>query len=258
MILSSAYVVKPLPSNLLFSDPFGSIAMQCLATSRKYLEDYNLLSDPKYLSEQTKQVVLKSVLLQAMLVMTDYTKHMEKQIEAQQRGEEIDDFDFKPAGEEFLEKVVSLSVKSGWTVVVRKFYEAICVAKLNTRLADRFTKDVGKSVLRKISKHGVWSASSRIFFTYCWPGAIRTAAVFTVDCFYALYDNTVTRKLRKVDWVEVSLWTAKRLAFHSLCMVWGAAGYAMGVIIEPKVIAVWSGALFEAGAAAVLTPLLLN
>lgn len=252
---------KGFSSALFFSDPFGGIAMQLLSSSsRSYLDDYGLLTDPKYFGEQAKQVVMKSVLLQGLVVLTEYSKHLEKQIEAQERGQEMEEFDFKPSQDVFLEKVLHLSFKAGCNLVVRKIYEAACVANLNIRLADRLTKDVTKSALRKLAKYGSVDTAGRIFFTCCWSGCLRTVAVFTVDCCFALYDNLVGEKKdeKRGSVGDVSVWAVKRLAFHSMCMVWGAAGFALGVMIEPKVVAVWSGAIFEAGAAAVLTPLLLT
>jgi hypothetical protein len=249
---------RTIPYSLLLSDPFGAVALQFLSNSRQYLDDYDLLSNPKYLREQTKQVVMKSVLLQGLVVLTEYSKHMENQIKAQERGEDLDDYDFGPAQAVFFEKVAQLSFKSACTVVVRKIYEAICVAQLNVRLADRLTKDFVKSAMRKIAKYGSAGASSRVFFTYLWPGSLRAASFFTVDCCYSIYEYVVQKKKSKVDVVGTALWVAKRVAFHSLCMVWGGAGYALGIMVEPKVVAIWLSAIFEAGAAAVLTPLLLG
>merc|ERR1712000_424420 len=100
-----------------------------------------------------------------------------------------EDFDFEPAVSEYLGKTFHAFVKNSLIVVTRKMYEAICVANVSIRTADRLTKDVYKSAVRKLARFSNVETCYRIFFTGVWSGLLRVAALFTVDCGYCLYEH---------------------------------------------------------------------
>jgi hypothetical protein len=202
---------------------------------RPYLADYKQLTDLSYLYAQSKNIVLKSFLLQGIISGNKYTKHMEREIAASERGEYIEAFDEEKAKKEFVKECKVLLIRNTWNFVARKFYERIFVCSLDVRLADRLTKDMFRSQLRKLQKFSPSEAASRSFFTGLYSGLLPALALFTVDCGYGLYDVYLkqTRAGRRAVGVRGQVgwalrWALRRLGLHGCVALCSAAGVACG------------------------------
>lgn len=206
---------------------------------RPYLADYRQLTDGYYLMAQSKSIVIKSILLQGMISVNKYTKHMEREIAASEANEYIEDFDEELAKKEFAQNFKVQLIRDSWNLLVKKFYEMIFVNTVDLRLADRLTKDVFKSNLRKL-KRGLSSteASSRIFFTGLYAGVIPALALFTVDCGYGMYDLYLRkeREGRKKGerLVKGVRWALRRLGLHACVALCSAGGVASGAQLNWK------------------------
>jgi hypothetical protein len=271
------------PASLNSSQPSRSLSYVDF-TKRSYLADYELIFNPKYLLKQSREILFLSATLQGMELMNEYSQHLEKQIQAQNDGRTIPDFDFAKALPPFFSKLKVRLIRNIFIFVTRKCYEMICVATLPLRLVDRLTKDVQKSMLRKLAKFSQMEAARRIFFTCFNSSILRAISLLTVDCGYAIYQHytgdsshSVTgsgpiqekKKLRKnkaavvvsytppsVSWVSVLTWTGKRALFHSLSILLFSWGYSVGAVVNPKYTPTWFATIFEALGGAILTPLL--
>jgi hypothetical protein len=234
----------------------------CSIKSRPYLADYDVLWRPKYLRSQVFDICWKSGIIHGAVIMADYSKHLEKQLEAQNRNIELPDYDFEPAIRDFPDKFFRLALRNSMTLVTRKFYEFISVQYLALRLCDRLTKDVIKSAGRKIQRFGqTWEVAERIFRTGCWSSILRVASVFTVDCAYGLWEfYRKDSKKKRFSFLQLSAWLVKRFSFHAVVAVWSSSGYAIGIYMAGQRwwVAIAMATIFEAGATLGLTSLLLN
>lgn len=255
---------------------------------RLYLSDYELITDPKYLLTQVKDLLLLSVTLQGMELMNEYSKHLEKEIEAQTNHKRYPEFDFKIALPQFFSKTAKRIIRNICNFVVKKCYEAICVASLPLRLCDRLTKDVAKSVIRKVDRYGQQVAAQRILVTCFYSSILRASALFTVDCGYALYahffqslseeqqplllsSNQKKSKKRPprpssavsspppsppISVSSVVRWTTKRALFHALSIIFFSSGYSLGLMVHPKYTPLWFATICEALGGAAIEQLL--
>lgn len=212
--------------------------------------------------------------------MNEYSQHLEKQIQAQQAGRACPpDFDFNKAIPEFFSKSYYRLIRNIWNFLTRKAYEAIFVAQLSPKLADRLTKDISKSISRKLTKYSQQETSRRIFWTCLHGSLLRALSLFTVDCGYAIYQYLMNENKEKraktpkgknkasPTHVAVSLtspstllniliWTGKRAIFHTLSILFFSGGYSVGLMVSPKYTPVWFATLFESLGGAILAPLL--
>jgi hypothetical protein len=275
--------LKLRPASLNSSSPSLPFSAIEFTTKRPYLSDYELIFRPKYLAKQCKEIIFLSVTLQGIELMNEYTQHMEKQIKAQADGRTLPDFDFAKASPGFVSKTKTRLVRNIFIFVTRKCYEMICVATLPLKLVDRLTKDVQKSLLRKLTKFSQMEAAQRIFFTCFHSSILRALSLLTVDCGYAIYEHfygdhttktngSQPKKQKRskgttaavisssspsaVTCLSVMIWTGKRALFHSLSILLFSYGYSVGTMVHTKLTPTWFATIFEALGGAILTPLL--
>lgn len=282
------------PPALNSSYPSLSLAPMNFSMKRPYLSDYEFIFTPKYLFKQSKEILFLSLTLQGIELMNEYNQHLEKQIQAQNKGKRpLPDFDFTKAFPQFLNKIQTRLIRNLFIFVTRKVYEMVCVATLPPRLVDKLTKDIQRSLTRKLMKFSQAIAAQRIFFTCFHSSILRALSLLTVDCGYAVYqhfygDHSLTtggsssssssseqKRQRKsktasaaavtssssspspsVTWLSVITWTGKRALFHSLSILLFSCGYSVGAMVHPKFTPTWFATIFEALGGAILTPLL--
>eukprot|EP00603_Paraphysomonas_imperforata_P003897 CAMPEP_0114424086 /NCGR_PEP_ID=MMETSP0103-20121206/6502_1 /TAXON_ID=37642 ORGANISM="Paraphysomonas imperforata, Strain PA2" /NCGR_SAMPLE_ID=MMETSP0103 /ASSEMBLY_ACC=CAM_ASM_000201 /LENGTH=247 /DNA_ID=CAMNT_0001592807 /DNA_START=86 /DNA_END=829 /DNA_ORIENTATION=- len=225
----------------------------CQSTlKRPYLSDHKRLSDPSYFFSQFTNTVLKSFLLQGIVSSNKYTKHLEREMQAEANGQEIESFDEDEAKKEFISGTKILLVRNMWNLLVRKFYERIFVHTVDLRLADRLTKDVFKSSLRKLQRFTPAEAARRSFRTGLYASMVPALALFSVDCGYGLYDlylqNYALCRVGVTQVVQAARWVLRRLGLHGFVAVCSAGGVACGVRCNwaPKYSTLLIAALCEA------------
>lgn len=199
---------------------------------RQYLTDYKQLTDVPYLYAQSKNILVKSFLLQGILSTNKYTKHMEREIAACENNQTIEPFDEDKAKDEFVTESKILLIRNIWNLLTRKFYERILVNTLDIRLADRLTKDMFKSTLRKLQKFTPAEAARRAFWSGLYSGVVPALALFTVDCGYGLHGIYLNKDRRgwalKGQCMSGLRWVTRRLGFHGVVAISSAVGVACG------------------------------
>jgi hypothetical protein len=247
---------------------FSSSLSDSLTLKRRYLSDYDQITQPQYLYTQSKDILLLSFALQSIELMDEYSKHLEKQIEEQSRNRAFPDFDLEKALPIFFSKTFQRVIRNVCNFIARKCYEAICVASLPLRLCDRLTKDVGKSAVRKVARYGQQEAARRIFSTCCDASLLRASALFTVDCGYALYthffgplpEEPLPLTTAPTTWIgsvsSVALWVTKRAVFHFISIIFFSGGYSLGLMVRTTYTPVWFGTILDALGGAALNQLL--
>ena len=281
------------PPALNSSSPSLSLSSMNFSMKRPYLSDYEFIFTPKYFFKQSKEIIFLSLTLQGIELMNEYNQHLDKQIKAQNQGKRpLPDFDFTKAAPQFLNKIQTRLIRNLFIFVTRKVYEMLCVASLPHRLVDKLTKDIQKSLVRKLMKFSQAIAAQRIFFTCFHSSILRALSFLTVDCGYAVYQHfygdqslisggsssSEQQRQRKskttsaaavrsssssssspsssVTWLSVMTWTGKRALFHSLSILLFSCGYSVGAMVHPKFTPTWFATIFEALGGAILTPLL--
>jgi hypothetical protein len=263
-------MILPLKLNSSFS--FSASAASISSLQRPYLSDYELITKPKYLLTQAKELLILSFTLQGMELMNEYSKHLEKEIEAKKNDKPYPEFDFDKALPLFFSKTYKRIIRNICNFLVKKCYEAICVASLPLSLSDRLTKDVAKSVVRKLERDGQQVAAQRIFVTCFYSSILRACALFTVDCGYALYEHffvsvseqpppsSEKRRPKKrprpsaapalppapTTVASAALWTLRRALFHAVSIIFFSTGYSLGLMVHPKYTPLWFATICEA------------
>lgn len=176
---------------------------------------------------------------------------MEREMQAEASGQQIESFDEDKAKKEFITGTEILLIRNSWNLVMRKLYERIFVHNVDLRLADRLTKDVFKSSLRKLQRFAPSEAARRSFYTGLYAGMIPALALFSVDCGYGLYDlyrqNYALCRVGVAQVVQAVRWVLRRLGLHGVVAVCSAGGVACGVRFNwaPKYSTLLIAALFE-------------
>jgi hypothetical protein len=118
--------------------------------------------------------------------------------------------------------------------VVKKLYELYAYYEFPAKIADKLTKDVNKSFLRKLQKMNRWSASKRIFYTSLYGIFFTYSSTLTIDVAIALGNYFIKlfsgkRSLREIpnDVLQGTVWLSKKVVLSSI----SCAGFATGVSI---------------------------
>lgn len=115
------------------------------------------------------------------------------------------------------------------TSVIRRFYEYI--ARVNGSLiADKLTKDIGKSFERKLMRWPYRTASYKIFFTAC---RAHTLDIFSSMTFEALR-NIFTAPKEKVNSKEILLWIRNKVIIACTAVPLFSIGYSLGSLVHQK------------------------
>ena len=175
------------------------------------------------------------------------------EIAAESRGDIVDDFDVVSAKREFVQQSKALLIRNWWNFLVCKVLERLAVNIFDIRLADRLTKDVIKSHIRKLEKYSSREAASRIFRTALYTKVLPTIALFTVDCGYGLYNlycesGAVGHNIINCrNGVRMTHWLLKRLGLYVCCAFFSAGGMMCSTRLNlmPKYSTLLIAALFE-------------
>jgi hypothetical protein len=209
-----------------------------LVSARPYLNDYKTLSDFPYVRRQLTLILLKTTLLESNQILVEYTKHLEKSIEAEKNNEDIDDFNFEYAINRQYDSFIKSIVKNTLIFCTKKLLELQAVLSLPIEIADKLTKDTYLSAVRKLERYkNLSEASSQIFFMTWIASAPYSVASVIVEFGFYFYDNMNTKKNKKnstnKDSNNFVNFASKTLLMYSFGSIMSSTGYAVGCLIHP-------------------------
>ena len=211
-----------------------------LSQKRRYGEDYT----PFCRSYQPRNVgfqVAKAAIIQSSMAVLEYNVYLERAIASEV---EIEDFDFKAARIKYTAAFMTLAKRNLSISILKHFYELLAVVTLSNKAADRFSKNLLKSITRKLTRYSRATACGRIFRTAIWTNIPFNCATLTVDIVFNFADYLYSKKT--VNKKEVVLWLGRKVTYFSVCTISSAAGYAFGCYFNPNSLATYSACIFEA------------
>lgn len=156
----------------------------CNSVKRDYLADFKPVSyefTPKAIFKQ----LLKAMLLPATMLLNEYNAHMIRAEQDEEGNEE--EFDWEECLDRSISKVMPTLKRNYAITIIKKFYEELAFYNLPIKIVDRLTKDVDKSILRKLVKYNRAEACSRIFLTAIWANTIWHISTFTYEIYEEIY-----------------------------------------------------------------------
>jgi hypothetical protein len=210
----------------------SSISDLILATSfykkRKYLEDYKDFKEAFYLKSIALQLI-KAVIADGSALLLDYTQYLDKLIEAEKEGIEIDEYDMVNKIILFLNKCRETSIRFLSVSWIKKSYELYATLYFDHRIADKLTKDISKSLIRKISRMSRFEASRKIIKTTLNASAIFALSSFTYDILYNIYDSIMYKK--QYSFQNITIWVFKKCTYYFIVTFGSAVGFSIGSYI---------------------------
>lgn len=123
---------------------------------------------------------------------------------------------------------------------VHRLLDTLCVRHLSTRMADKLTKDITKSALRKAGRTSRSTAFNSIFKTAAIASVNSSIALLVADLAtllaeYLAYNYKKLRLIPHRDYRPVDLWrrTGKVLVNNVACYVCFVMGSCVGTLIYP-------------------------
>ena len=211
-----------------------------LSEKRPYGQDY-IPFCRAYGARNVGLQVAKAALLQTSMAMLEYNVYLERSNASE---DEIEEFDFKAAQKKYTAAFLTLAKRNLSISIMKHFYELLAVLTFSSKTADRFSKNLLKSITRKLVRYPRVIACSRIFRTALWTGLPFNCATLTVDIVFNISDYFYYKKT-KFSTKEVVLWLGKKFTYYSVCSISSAAGYALGSYLNPNTFASFSACAFE-------------
>ena len=137
--------------------------------------------------------------------------------------------EFNPNYEMYIEMFKQTSIQLVSIDVIRKFYEYI--ARVNGSVfADKLTKDIRKSLERKLMRWPRYTAAYKIFFTSC---RARLISLFSASTFEALRNCFMVPR-EKVDSKKVLLWVRNKTIIFCTLIPLYSLGFSVGTLVHEK------------------------
>ncbi len=207
---------------------------------RAYLDDCAPLMTVFTMKNLTVQTA-KAALIPANLVIAEYNKHV---MECEQKEEDLE-FDWKTCLERNYVKFQYEAQRMISVSIIKKFLEEFCVAMFSAKIADKLTKNIGKSLSRKWVKHGRKMASQKILFTALWGNCLSYSSLCIYDITFKIWEsllhffNTWKKKnfktsLQSVNVTELIKFSGKKVVFFSACWFSSSCGFSLGSFCSEK------------------------
>jgi hypothetical protein len=232
-------------------DTIATSAVVTSNTKRNYLADYKPFRDAFSVRNITLQI-LKAGILSFSNAMTEYNAYLDRSIaeaaEAEEKGIKYrgDDFDWPACVDKYTPQFITMATRFLATSIIKKSYEAIAVASLSAQTADRLTKDLVKSVLRKVARYSRLNACRKVFMTAMWANLLINASMLTYDILYNIAHAIRAKRIRHTPG-QMVVWTSKKTVFYAVGMTFSAFGFSLGALLFPEYCSQIGAAVFETG-----------
>jgi hypothetical protein len=193
-----------------------------LTTKRKYGDDRIPFCN-SYGYRNIAFQITRSALLQSSLFTIEYNAFLEKSCAT---NEDIE-FDWDAAQKKYLANFGTLAIRNTAVSILKHLYESLAVIFLSSKDADRLSKNLLKSMTRKLQRYHRIIACGRIFRTALYTGIPSNCSMLSVDIAFNIYDF-IKYKKPKFNGKIIAVWFGKKVIFYSVCTVSSAAGYAFG------------------------------
>lgn len=180
----------------------------------------------------------------SMKILNEFQKY-EERLQKAEDPREVEEFDWDAAIRHNLPQFYYLFARYHASFVLRKLYEAWAVSNLSLKIADRLTKDVWKSLQRKLVRYPRWTACTRVFHTALWSNSLMYVSTFSMDLLERLLNDLrywMNKKSR--DAVDVNLvcnylvnlssFMARKAIVCALAWTASAVGYSVGSYVHTK------------------------
>lgn len=161
----------------------------------------NLLSDYKNFTTvfESKNIGLqltKAALLSSTKVMIEFNKHELLVNEKIAKKQKFEEFDVIGAIEKIIPFFQERFVQFYVTSVIRKIYELAAILNYSVELTHAFTKDIRKSILRKLEQSRYlnqtrFNVMNNIYRTAMWNSSLTYLSMLTYDILYTISYSVV-------------------------------------------------------------------
>lgn len=205
---------------------------------REYLDDFKPFSDLFTLKSIFMHVV-KASLVPANLIVHEYNVHLMDSLELDES--EREEFDWNKSLLKNFALFIATWKRMMSVSFIRKVLEELSVNYLSLRVADKLSKDLGKSILRKSLKFSRFVACKKIFVTALYSSCLYHCSSFIYDVGFVVTSvvmekdgeekKSIVKKFNEKKIVELCL---KKFGYFSVCLISSAGGYAIGSYFHLK------------------------
>jgi hypothetical protein len=215
--------------------PIQSISLSSILKKPHYLQDYHPFLYVFSRRNITLQVV-KAGAVTLSLGLLDYNIYLENTMRVLSKQDdndndddeiEMEDYDWDKALVNGVIRFRDNVSRFFSTSVIRKIYESIAYSYCPIKLLDRLTKDVEKSLERKIHKYyHYFDISSKMYVTSFYSNILFFTASATYDGIVKSIEAIQTKQ--KVQVSQIMVWLGKKCITVALNLSFSALGYAVG------------------------------
>ena len=207
---------------------------------RPYLSDLRPFSDVYTLKNVSFQLV-KAALLPTQLILDDFSKHENEMLELDE--EEQTEFNWNASVTSRMQMFFPLARKFLSVSVIKSCLEQLSLKCFPTKVVDRMTKDLSKSIVRKCGKFSRSIACQKIMYTALWSCIPFNASLLLYEILEHLYhqirgavcatDLSACRAITAVA-SNTTTYAAKKVVYYSVCIGSSAVGFGLGSYANVK------------------------
>ncbi|KAJ1428548.1 hypothetical protein B484DRAFT_396746 [Ochromonadaceae sp. CCMP2298] len=232
---------------------------------RPYLEDRRPFMDALTAKNLTLSIA-KAAIMPLNLIVNDYNTHT---IANMEKEDEEEEFDWQGSYDKHKVKFVPTACKMVTVSILRKAFEEIADQNFTKKFVDRLTKDLSKSMKRKLARESSrLVVAQKVFWTAMHSNLIfnLSALLYDLSLYFLqpLLPNTITLQGQQEGVVSLpqrvqlsALFVGKKCTFYTVCLTSGALGASVGSVINLPYSGVACSLVFEL-LASVACSVLLN
>lgn len=237
-------------SPLISSCSYNANALSLVLTSglkRQYKSDLKPFNDIFTMKNLTLTVV-KAAIIPMNNIVNEYNIYAIAQSQKEET-EDIDEFDWNASIDNNKALFLPNLFRVASITVIKKSLEEYASLHLSDKLADRLTKDVYQSILRKCERFPRLVACPKIFVTAFWGNMLFNLSCIVYDTGMRLYEElndsvSATRPVRERVFALVKF-VGKRMIYYSICLTSCAVGQALGSFFNVQNGGMVGGFVFE-------------
>ena len=213
---------------LATSSSSSSSSSTITINKRGYYDDYKDFKEAFTMKSIGIQLI-KALLLESSLASLRYTEHLELQAEAQNNGFPTTNYDWSSRGHEHINKFAENSIRFILISWIKKSLELYAYYNVNPRMFSRLTKDINKSIKRKLGRMGRALACFKDVKSCFYSSVIGYSAGFICDVIFNAYDSFANKRVYTNK--QMLIFTVKRVGNYLVILVSTSIGHAAGSYI---------------------------